>query len=86
MADTRTGYNPDPYGLGLGLLNTGLILGLIFVIVLAYRYFGRPAQNSLVEILSFWAAYILTRPVGASFADYFGYTWNGENLEMEECQ
>lgn len=80
MAATRTGYNPDPYGLGLGLLNTGLILGLIFFIVLAYRYFGKPAQNSLVEILSFWAAYILTRPVGASFADYFGYTWNGGKL------
>ncbi|QDK71347.1 hypothetical protein [Lactococcus protaetiae] len=77
FADTKGGYNPDPFGLGLGLLNTGLILGLIFLIVIAYRYFAQPRQNSISEILTFWIAYILTRPIGASFADYFGYDWRG---------
>ena len=77
FADSKTGYNPDPFGLGLGLLNTGLILGLVFLVILAYRFFVKPKENSFVEILTFWMAYILTRPVGASFADYFGYDWKG---------
>ncbi|MDR0199474.1 MAG: hypothetical protein LBI43_02730 [Streptococcaceae bacterium] len=76
FADTKGGYNPDPFGLGLGVLGTGLILGVIFLALLAYRYFVKPRENSTSEIVTFWLAYILTRPVGASFADYFGYDWH----------
>ncbi|WP_155432338.1 COG4705 family protein [Secundilactobacillus folii] len=77
LATARTGgYNVDPTGLNLGFLNTGLILGAVFIAILAYRAIRRPAQNSVSEIATFWLAYILTRPVGASFADYFGYDFH----------
>lgn len=80
LADGNTGVNPDPYGLGFGLLNTGLILGAVFLIIVAYRMLVRPAESSFSEILTFWLAYILTRPIGASFADYFGYDWKSGML------
>lgn len=70
------GYNVDPTGFGWGFLNTGLILGAVFVALLAYRAIRRPALNSASEIVTFWLAYVLTRPVGASFADYFGYDFH----------
>jgi uncharacterized membrane-anchored protein len=37
---------------------------LIAVPFLGYRYFG------MNEVLAFWAAYVLTRPLGASIADF----------------
>lgn len=53
-------------GFGLGYLETGLIFGgLIAIIALAYYVFD------VNPILSFWLAYILTRPLGASFGDLF---------------
>jgi uncharacterized membrane-anchored protein len=53
--------------LHLGYLASGLLFaGLIAVPVLARWLFG------LNEILTFWWAYILTRPLGASFADWMG--------------
>lgn len=56
--------------LRLGFLDTGVYLGLIFLAIIAYRqYFGR------FDTFTFWLAYVLTRPIGASFADYFGYHW-----------
>ncbi|GAB6093151.1 membrane protein [Furfurilactobacillus curtus] len=78
MASSRSGaYNIDTSSLGLGFLNTGLLLGAIFLVLVAFRRFGKPTQNGLPEIISFWAAYALTRPIGASFADYFGYDFHG---------
>jgi uncharacterized membrane-anchored protein len=51
--------------LGLGYLSSGfLFMGLIAIPALGYWLFG------LNEILAFWLAYILTRPLGASFADW----------------
>ena len=48
----------------LGYLNTGLLFGgIIAVIALAYYKF------KLDAITAFWLAYILTRPLGASFGD-----------------
>jgi len=53
--------------LHLGYFFSGVLLArLITVPALAYRLFG------LNEILAFWSAYILTRPLGASFADWTG--------------
>lgn len=50
--------------LSLGYLTAGLIFGsVIAVIYLAYLFAG------LNAILAFWLAYILTRPLGASFGD-----------------
>lgn len=50
--------------LSLGYLSAGLIFGaVIAAIYLAYLFAG------LNGILAFWLAYILTRPLGASFGD-----------------
>ncbi len=48
----------------MGYLTTGLLFGgVIALITVAYYYLG------LNSILAFWLAYILTRPLGASFGD-----------------
>ncbi len=53
--------------LGLGYFYSGILFSILFAIpVLAYWCLG------LNGIFSFWAAYILTRPLGASFADWIG--------------
>ena len=53
--------------LHLGYLVSGVLFaGLIAVPALAYRLFG------LNTIVAFWFAYIVTRPLGASLADWMG--------------
>lgn len=53
--------------IGLGYLSSGLLFaGLIAIPALCYWLFG------LNEIFAFWFAYIVTRPLGASFADWMG--------------
>ena len=52
-------------GLNLGYVNSTLMFGaLIGSVTLAYYGFKANA------VLTFWIAYILTRPLGASFGDY----------------
>ncbi len=54
--------------LGLGYLASGIVFSLAFAAVaVAHWKFG------LNSILAFWIAYVLTRPVGASFADYLAF-------------
>jgi uncharacterized membrane-anchored protein len=49
----------------LGYFVSGLMfLGLIAIPWLGHRYLG------LNDVLAFWMAYVLTRPLGASFADW----------------
>ena len=51
--------------LGLGFLSSGLLfLALFTVAILAYL------MTDAWEVAGFWIAYILTRPLGASFADW----------------
>jgi uncharacterized membrane-anchored protein len=50
----------------LGFLDSGLLFGGLIIVPLVGWWCG------LNEITAFWAAYILTRPLGASFADWFG--------------
>jgi uncharacterized membrane-anchored protein len=51
--------------LGLGYLKSGLLFGaMILVPLVAWRL-------GLNAVVAFWTAYILTRPLGASFADWF---------------
>src|SRR6266481_8251579 len=53
--------------LGLGYFSSGVLFAVLFAVpALAYRLFG------LNEVVAFWFAYIMTRPLGASFADWFG--------------
>ena len=49
----------------LGYLLSGMIFAALIVIVIVAHY-GFKAN----AVLTFWAAYILTRPLGASIADY----------------
>lgn len=50
---------------GLGYFLSGILFSVIFLIpAIGYRWF------KLNEIVAFWFAYIVTRPLGASFADW----------------
>lgn len=63
---TATG-DMTAYTLRLGYLDSGILFIVLFALpALGYRLFG------LNEIFAFWFAYIMTRPLGASFADWFG--------------
>ncbi|GAA1960854.1 hypothetical protein [Microbacterium deminutum] len=54
-------------GLGLGYLaSIGVFATLILIPALGYRYLGWNA------VFAFWFAYVLTRPLGASVADWLG--------------
>jgi len=59
--------------LGLGYFASGLLFTLLIALpALAYRLLG------LNAVVAFWTAYILTRPLGASFADWFAVPhWRG---------
>ena len=53
--------------LHLGYLASGILFFLIILIpAVAWSRFG------LNSVVAFWFAYVVTRPLGASFADYFG--------------
>ncbi|HSZ40460.1 MAG TPA: hypothetical protein VK817_10920 [Trebonia sp.] len=52
--------------LHLGFLTTGILFSVLILIPLAAWLLGAN------PVLTFWVAYILTRPIGASFADFFG--------------
>ena len=53
--------------LGLGYFGAGLLFTGLFILPgLAYKLVG------LNSIAAFWIAYVITRPLGASFADWFG--------------
>jgi uncharacterized membrane-anchored protein len=55
------------YTFKLGYFPSALLFIALFAIpAIGYRFFG------LNEIVAFWGAYILTRPIGASFADWAG--------------
>ena len=52
--------------LGLGYLSSAFLFGGLMIIPIL----SRRIKNS--AIFTFWTAYVLTRPLGASFADWFG--------------
>lgn len=53
----------------LGYLSSGILFLSLFALpAVAYRWFG------LNSIFAFWLAYIMTRPLGASFADWIDAT------------
>lgn len=55
--------------LNLGYLLSGILFGVLFLLpLLVYKSFKKQ------EVFLFWASYIVTRPLGASFADWFGRT------------
>lgn len=54
------------YTLKLGYFASGLLFAALMIIPIVGFYF------KLQEVCIFWFAYIITRPLGASFADWFG--------------
>lgn len=58
------------------LVSTGLFAVVIAAITFAHYRF------KLNAIVAFWAAYILTRPLGASFGDYLSQPTNGGGLDL----
>jgi uncharacterized membrane-anchored protein len=51
--------------LNLGYLSSGILFGVVILMpALARRQFG------ISSIAAFWMSYVVTRPLGASFADY----------------
>ena len=53
--------------LGLGYFASGVLFAVLIAIpAIGYLLFG------LNEVVAFWFAYVVTRPLGASFADWFG--------------
>ncbi len=62
---------------GLGYFASGLLFAVLFTLPgLGYRLFR------LNAIFAFWFAYIMTRPLGASFADWFGKPQNFSGLGL----
>lgn len=55
------------YSMHLGWLVSGLLYALLFGIPLLAR-----KLSGLNEVAAFWLAYIVTRPLGASYADWLG--------------
>jgi uncharacterized membrane-anchored protein len=63
--------------LGLGYLASGILFAVVILVpAVAWRWFGMNA------VAAFWFAYVVTRPLGASFADYFSkpHSLSGMNL------
>jgi uncharacterized membrane-anchored protein len=55
------------YTLNLGFLSAGIVFAVLFALP-GVAYFA----SGINPILAFWAAYVMTRPLGASFADWTG--------------
>lgn len=53
--------------LGLGYLSSAIMFFLVILIPAVFWW-----RFGLNAIVAFWFAYVVTRPLGASFADYFG--------------
>ena len=67
--------------LNLGYLASGIWFSLAFAAVaVAHWKFG------LNSILAFWIAYVLTRPVGASFADYVAFPRSVGGLDQGHAE
>ena len=63
--------------LRLGYLDSGILFALLFALpALGYYFLG------LNEVVAFWFAYIVTRPLGASFADWFGKPKTATGLDF----
>ena len=55
------------YRLNLGFLSAGIAFAVLFALPALPFY-----ALQLSSVLAFWAAYVMTRPLGASFADWTG--------------
>jgi len=63
------------YTFNLGFLSAGIVFAVLFALPGLAFYLLR-----VNAILAFWAAYVMTRPLGASFADWTGKDRNAGGL------
>lgn len=67
--------------LNLGYLGSGILFGVLIVLPwIAHRMFG------LNAVTAFWISYVLTRPLGASFSDWFSKPKNIQGLNYGNGQ
>jgi uncharacterized membrane-anchored protein len=63
---------------GLGYLNSGILFAILIAVVAFIHVVTKSVMSAEHHpetrnaVLAFWLAYILTRPLGASFADWMG--------------
>ena len=63
--------------LHLGYFTSAIVFGLAMTVpAIGYRWFG------LNAVVAFWAAYVLTRPFGASVADWLGVSHARGGLDL----
>jgi uncharacterized membrane-anchored protein len=64
--------------LGLGYFTSGILFAALIILVAVAHYIAKGMlsaehrHQTRNAVLAFWLAYILTRPLGASFADWMG--------------
>jgi uncharacterized membrane-anchored protein len=63
--------------LNLGYLDSGILFAIVILIPALARW-----QLGLNGIAAFWMSYIVTRPLGASFADYISKPKNASGLNF----
>jgi uncharacterized membrane-anchored protein len=67
--------------LGLGYLASGILFGVIILIPALARW-----KLGLNGVAAFWLAYVVTRPLGASFADYISKPRNISGIGFGDGQ
>lgn len=66
------------FTLNLGFFDAGIVFAVLIALVTAAHYAAKGILGlehrhlTRNAVLAFWLAYIMTRPLGASFADWFG--------------
>jgi uncharacterized membrane-anchored protein len=63
--------------LNLGYLDSGILFGVVILIPALARW-----QFGLSGIAAFWMSYVVTRPLGASFADYISKPHNLSGIDF----
>jgi uncharacterized membrane-anchored protein len=65
------------YSLNIGFLDSAVLFAIVIAIPAVAWWGGR-----LNSIAAFWACYVVTRPLGASFADYFSKPHANSGLNL----
>ncbi len=70
-------WTADDVGLGLGYSGAAIVFGTMLVIIAAMYFWTKISRTSL-----FWAAFIITRPLGAVVGDFLDKPLNKGGLEL----
>jgi uncharacterized membrane-anchored protein len=67
--------------LNLGYLDSGILFGVVILIPALARW-----RLGLNGVAAFWASYVITRPLGASFADYISKPRSTSGIDFGDGQ